>query len=98
VLQGGFPADAVRAAYEALAAAVAGLSAGPMPPGHAALVAAMYRDLVPSGRLPPLVPAVLARLNDLSVLESQGVPVDAGLAGEALAEAESWVARILAAG
>ena len=94
VLDAGFPNDAVRAAYDALAAAVGGLASGDAPKGHAALVAAMYRDLVPSGRISPLVPGVLARLHDLSTLDALGLDAGVTLAHEAVAEAESWVGRI----
>jgi superfamily II DNA or RNA helicase len=96
VLEAGFPGDAVRAAYDALAAAIASLVSGEATPGHAALVAVTYRDLVPSGRLPTAVPAALARLHDLTTLEAQGVNVDPALAAEAVGEAEAWVQRIVA--
>jgi hypothetical protein len=94
VLDAGFPGDAVRAAYDGLAAAIAGLLASPPPAGHAALVAAMYRDLVPAGRLPQAAPAALARLHDLTSIEAAGVEVDVDLARGALAEAEAWLARL----
>lgn len=95
VLEAGFPGDAVRAAYDALAAAIASLVSGEATPSHAALVAVTYRDLVPSGRLPAAVPAALARLHDLTTLEAQGVDVDPALAAEAVGEAEAWVQRIV---
>ena len=60
VLEAGFPGDAVRAAYDGLAAAIAGLLESPPQAGHATLVAAMYRDLVPAGRLPQAAPAAQA--------------------------------------
>lgn len=95
VLDAGFAGDAVRAAYEALAAAIAGLLPdGPPPASHAALVAAIYRDLFPAGRIAPAAPAALARLHDLTTLESQGVEVDTALAKAAVAEAEEWVGRL----
>jgi hypothetical protein len=94
VLDAGFPGDAVRAAYDALAAAVRGLAAAPVADGHAALVAAAYRELIPAGRLPAAAHAVLARLNDLASLEQHGVAVDEALARETVSEAEQWVARI----
>jgi len=94
VLEAGFFGDAVRAAYEALSAAVAGLAEGARPEHHAALVALIYRDLLPSGKLPAAVPASLARLHDLSSLEQLGVAVDPGLARDAVVEAEAWVARL----
>jgi hypothetical protein len=94
VLEAGFFGDAVRAAYEALSAAVAGLADGARPEHHAALVAIIYRDLLPSGKVPAAVPAALARLHDLSTLEQLGVAVDPALAREAVVEAEAWITRI----
>ena len=94
VLSAGFFGDAVRAAYEALSAAVAGLAEGARPEHHAALVALLYRDLLPSGKVHAAVPAVLARLHDLSTLEQLGVPVDPALAKGAVEEAEGWVSQI----
>jgi hypothetical protein len=94
VLESGFPDDAVRAAYEALAAAIRGLLGGAAPGGHAALVAAIYRDLSPRGLLPSAAHAALARLHDLSGLEAQGVEVDTALAAESVSEAEAWVVRL----
>ncbi len=94
VLSAGFFGDAVRAAYEALSAAITGLAEGARPEHHAALVAILYRDLLPSGKVPAAVPAVLARLHDLSTLEQLGVPVDPALAKGAVEEAEGWVSQI----
>ena len=94
VLSAGFFGDAVRAAYEALSAAIAGLAESARPEHHAALVALLYRDLLPSGKVPAAVPAVLARLHDLSTLEQLGVPVDPALAKGAVEEAEGWVSQI----
>ena len=94
VLGAGFPADAARAAYEALARAIAGLLEELPQPGHAALVAAVYRELLPAGRLPAAAHAVLAMLHDLGSLEAQGVAVEADLAARAVEEAEQWVERI----
>lgn len=94
VLEAGFPGDAVRAAYEALAVSLAAMIEGPAPQGHTALVAHIYRDLLPSGRLASAVPGVLARLHDLTALEAHGVEVDAKLAQEVLEEAEHWVQRM----
>ena len=93
VLEAGFPADAIKAAYDALAAGISTLLEvdGPMP--HEALVAALYRDLVPAGKLPMAVPGVLARLHDLGSLERMGVAVDPGLAKEVLDEVSAWVVR-----
>lgn len=94
VLGAGFPADAARAAYEALARAIAGLLVEPPLSGHIALVAAVYRELLPVGRLPAAAHAALAMLHDLSSLDAQGVAVDAHLAASAVGEAEQWVARL----
>jgi hypothetical protein len=58
-------------------------------------VALIYRDLVPSGKLPAPAPATLVRLHDLTTLERSGVLVDAALAQEAVAETEAWVARLV---
>jgi len=94
VLDAGFTSDAVRAAYEGLAAAIAGLLEQGPPSGHAALVAAMYRELIPHGRLAAGAPGTLARLHDLTSIEAAGVEVDLDLARGAVAEAEEWVARL----
>jgi superfamily II DNA or RNA helicase len=94
VLDAGFAGDAVRAAYEALAAAIAALLDGVVPVGHTALVAAIYRDLIPAGRLPHAAPGALARLHDLTALGTAGVDVDTELARGAVAEAEAWIARL----
>jgi SNF2 family DNA or RNA helicase len=94
VLAAGFPADAARAAYEALACAIGGLLTQPAQPGHGALVAAVYRELLPAGRLPSAAHAALAMLHDLSSLDAQGVAVDADLAARAVDEAEQWVERL----
>ena len=95
VLEAGFSSDAVRAAYEALAASLTSILEGPAPQDHATLVARLYRDLLPSGRLPSAVPGVLARLHDLTALEAHDVEVDAKLAEEVLGEAEHWVQRLM---
>ena len=94
VLDAGFFGDALRAAYEALAATIAGLGDATAPESHAALVALIYRDLLPNGKIPPPAHAALARLHDLTTLERSGVPVVSTLAQEAVAEAEAWVARL----
>jgi hypothetical protein len=102
VLDAGFHGDALRAAYDALASAIASLLDAPLglPPDapraslHAALVAALYRELLPSGRLPPAAHAALARVHDLSALEAHGVAVDADLARSGVDEASSWVERL----
>jgi uncharacterized protein (UPF0332 family) len=95
VLQNGFTHDAVKAAYDALALAVGGLLGdGSAPAAHAALVAAIYRDLLPSGRLAPAAAIALARLHDLTSLEAHGVDIDPALAREVVEDAESWVVRL----
>ncbi|WP_394834807.1 DEAD/DEAH box helicase [Pendulispora rubella] len=100
VLQAGFASDAVRAAYEGLAAAVRALidaDGGPPALEHTALVAAIYRDLLPRGRLPPSAHLTLAKLHDLTALEAHGVPVDESLATQAVQEASEWVERLATA-
>jgi superfamily II DNA or RNA helicase len=93
VLDAGFPADAVKAAYESLAAAIGGLlSEAPL--NHATLVAAIFRQLLPAGQLPSGAHATLARLHDLTLLEAQGVEVDPGFAGAAVVEVGEWLARL----
>ncbi|WP_437990909.1 DEAD/DEAH box helicase [Sorangium sp. So ce145] len=94
VLDAGFAADAARAAYEALAGAITGLLEGPAPESHAALVAVVYRELVPSGGLPVEAHAVLARLHDLGTLARAGVTLDAALARSAVDEAATWIDRL----
>ena len=94
VLDAGFASDAVKAAYDALASAVTALTDAERPAGHAALVALLYKELLPSGRLPPSAPGVLARLHDLTALEEHGVEVDAVLARQVVEEASEWVKRL----
>ena len=94
VLEAGFPADAMRACYESLAAAIISLLEEAPPLGHPSLVAAIYRDLLPAGRIPMAAPALLSRLHDLTTLEAHGVGVELSLARESLAEAEQWVERL----
>ncbi|WP_437315567.1 SNF2-related protein [Sorangium sp. So ce385] len=94
VLDAGFAADAARAAYEALAGTIAGMLEGPAPESHAALIAGVYRDLVPAGGLPVEAHAALARLHDLGSLARAGVPLDAALARSAVDEAARWVGRL----
>ena len=98
VLQAGFASDAVRAAYEGLAAAVRALLDAESPAAleHNALVAAIYRDLLPRGRLSPSAHMTLAKLHDLTALEAHGVPVDDSLATQAVQEASEWVERLAA--
>jgi superfamily II DNA or RNA helicase/uncharacterized protein (UPF0332 family) len=99
VLENGFTGDAIKAAYDALASACAGqLDGGQRPATHPALVAALYRELIPAGRLAPAAAIALSRLHDLTTLEEHGVEVDAALAREVLSEAEAWVERMGAQG
>ena len=93
VLDAGFAGDAVKASYEALAAAIGGLL-GEAPAGHAQLVAAIFSKLLPGGCLPAGAHGSLAKLHDLSLLEAHGVAIDAASASAALAEASDWVDRI----
>ena len=81
---------------DALACAIAGLLDVPPQPGHGPLVAAVYRELLPAGRLPAAAHAALAMLHDLTSLEAQGVPIGGDLAGQVVAEAEHWVGRLCA--
>lgn len=97
VLGAGFPADAVQASYDALAASIAAVAEHEGPIAHAALVARLYRDLVPRGIVPAEVAATLARLRDLTMLRDEGVDVDATLAGASVDEAESWLGRLAGA-
>jgi SNF2 family DNA or RNA helicase len=94
VLQAGFPGDAVSAAYDALATALRGLSGSPVGDTHAALVATIYRELLPSGRVPADVSTLLARAHDLTLLEREGVAVDAALAATLVAEADAALGRL----
>jgi hypothetical protein len=93
VLDAGFAGDAVKASYEALAAAIGGLLSE-APAGHAPLVAAIFSTLLPGGRLPSGAHGSLAKLHDLSQLEAHGVVIDAGSASAAVTEASEWVDRI----
>ena len=94
VLAAGFPGDAVKAAYEGLARAARALLPRKAPEGHAALVAAIYRDLLPTGRVAPGFHTTLARLYDVSQLEAHGVTIDSSLATETLTEAAQWIDRL----
>ncbi|HWE28998.1 MAG TPA: DEAD/DEAH box helicase [Polyangia bacterium] len=98
VLDAGFPSDAVKAAYDALARSVAALLPEPPRDGHAALVAAIYRDLLPAGRIPATFHVTLSRLHDLAQLEAHGVAVEAALAAELLRETAQWIDRLDVAG
>lgn len=94
VLEAGFAGDAVKAVYEGLAAAIGDLLDPPGLRNHEELVGAIYRDLVPSGRIPLAAPGVLARIHDLASLERMGIDVDPGLARGALDEARDWIGRL----
>jgi superfamily II DNA or RNA helicase len=94
VLREGFHADAVRASYEALAASVRGLSSEPIGSSHDALVAAIYRVLLPTGQLPVAAHGVLARLRDLTQLEEHGVELDEAMASQAVEDARQWMERL----
>ncbi|MBI5496270.1 MAG: DEAD/DEAH box helicase [Deltaproteobacteria bacterium] len=94
VLDAGFPADSVRAAYEALATGIRALLPAPAGADHAGLVAAIYTDLMPAGKLAPPAHAALARLHDLTLLDAHGVAVDAALARASVTEAEEWLGRL----
>lgn len=96
VLREGFHGDAVRASYEALAAAIRSVSDSAIGPTHEALVAAMYRELLPSGKLPMGAHAAIATLRDLTSLEDQGVELEEALAKQAVQEARQWVTRLSA--
>jgi hypothetical protein len=61
---------------------------------HPGLVAALFRHLVPTGRLPTAAHTALARLHDLAQLDESGVAVDTALAREAVDEARGWVERL----
>lgn len=93
VLDAGFAGDAVKASYEALAAAIGGLLSE-TPAGHAQLVAAIFSTLLPGGCLPSGAHGSLAKLHDLSLLEAHGVAIDAASASAAVTEASEWVDRI----
>ncbi len=94
VLREGFHADAVRAAYEALSSTIRALAQGEVGPSHDALVAVVYRELLPTGKLPVAAHGALAQLRDLTLLEGQGVEVDQAVAEAAVAEARRWVERL----
>jgi len=90
VLEAGFAGDAVRASYEALAAALRAKLDAPIGESHAALVGAVYRTLLPSGQVPATLPGVLARVHDLTLLEEQGLTVDATLAAGVVEEVAAF--------
>jgi hypothetical protein len=95
VLDAGFAGDAVKAAYQALAASIAARLPAPTS-DHASLVAAIFRELMPRGQLPAAAHAALARLHDLTTLDAHGVSVSPVLAQSAVQEAADWVERIAA--
>jgi hypothetical protein len=101
VLAAGFPGDATHAAHSALAVALYALLRREAPSAprrlltdHPGLVAALFRHLVPTGRLPTAAHTALARLHDLAQLDESGVAVDTALAREAVDEARGWVERL----
>jgi superfamily II DNA/RNA helicase len=91
VLDAGFAGDAVRAAYEALAAALRAKLDTPIEAQHPVLVGAVYRTLLPSGQVPATLPGLLARLHDLTLLEAQGLEVDRGLAAGVVEEVRAFL-------
>jgi hypothetical protein len=97
VLDAGFPADALRAAYQALAGSFEAMLAEPPQGGHAGLVAAIYRDLLPAGKAPVGALSTLSLLQDLTRLDEHGVDVDAVSARAAVDDAEGWVSRLTGA-
>ena len=94
VLKEKFHADAVRAAYDGVATVIGALVEGDRPSTHEAIVAAIYRELLPSGRLPCAAHGVLARVRDLMSLEQHGVQVDEETARQAVADAREWIDRL----
>jgi superfamily II DNA or RNA helicase len=97
VLDAGFSADALKAAYQALAGSFEELLAEPPEGGHAGLVAAVYRELSPAGRAPVGALSTLSLLHDLARLDEHGVEVDAESAKAAVDDAERWIRRFTAA-
>jgi hypothetical protein len=93
VLAAGFPGDAVRAAYEAVAASLRARLEETIEDGHAALIAAVYGELLPSGAIPSTLPGALARIHDLCSLEEQGLSVDPDIAASAVEDARAWLER-----
>jgi superfamily II DNA or RNA helicase len=95
VLDAGFPADAVRAAYEAMAACLRNRLATPTPEqaGHTGLVAAVYRELLPAGLVPAAALALLARVHDLVAVAELGVDIDADVAASIVTDVREWVDR-----
>jgi superfamily II DNA or RNA helicase len=91
VLDAGFPGDAVRASYEALAAALRAKLDAPIEEQHAVLVGAVYRTLLPSGQVPATLPGMLARVHDLTLLEEQGLAVDGPLAAAVVEEVRTFL-------
>ena len=93
VLQAGFPNDAIRAAYEALSASLRSLLPNAIDDGHAPLVAALYRELVPSGRVNASIPSLFARLRDLMLLDGHAFAIEPSLATEAVRDVSAWITR-----
>jgi superfamily II DNA or RNA helicase len=93
VLSAGFFGDAVRAAYEAVAASLRARLDPSLGAAHADLVAAVYAELLPSGAIPSTLPSVLAKIHDLAVLGEQGLPIDPEIATSAVEDARAWLER-----
>lgn len=95
VLDAGFPSDAVRAAYETIAACLSSRLSSPeaAAEGHAQLVAAVYRELVPAGLVPTAVLGLLARAHDLVAVAALGVEIDMGVATSVVTDVREWLER-----
>ena len=65
----------------------------PIEEGHPALVAAVYRELLPSARSRRRSRECSPRFHDLSSLEEHGVPVDPPIAAGAVEDARAWLER-----
>ena len=77
----------------AMAASLRARLDAPIEEGHPSLVAAVYRELLPSGAIPSTLPGVLAKIHDLSSLEEHGLPVDPTIAAGAVEDARAWLER-----
>ena len=94
VLEAGFPEDALKAAYQALAGTLVAKTDAPPPAGHAELVGILYRDLLPHGKAPLAAAGLLAKLHDLCGLEAQGIALPENLVAAAIEETEVAVADL----
>jgi hypothetical protein len=65
----------------------------PISEGHAALVAAIYRELLPAGIVPASAPGLLARVHDRVLVADHGLDIDAAVAASAVADASEWIHR-----